>query len=46
MHLPVDQAATASSESLALGVCFTPDTNGILSGILWEPLGLGHAEFY
>ena len=44
MHLPVDQAATASSESLALGVCFTPDTHGILSGILWEPLCLGHAK--
>ena len=44
MHLPVDQAATASSESLALSICFTPDTHGILSGILWEPLCLGHAK--
>ena len=38
MHLLVDQAATASSESLALSICFTPDTHGILSGILCEPL--------
>jgi len=44
MHLPVDQAATASSESLALSICFTPDMHGILSGILWEPLCLGHAK--
>ena len=44
MHLLVDQAATASSESLALSICFTPDTHGILSGILWEPLCLGHAK--
>ena len=44
MHLPVDQAATASSESLALSICFTPDTHGILSGILLEPPCLGHAK--
>ena len=44
MHLPVDQAATASSESLALSICFTPDMHGILSGILLEPLCLGHAK--
>ena len=44
MHLPVDQAATASSESLALSICLTPDTHGILSRILWEPLCLGHAK--
>ena len=44
MHLLVDQAATASSESLALSICFTPDMHGILSGILLEPLCLGHAK--
>ncbi|CAL1148709.1 unnamed protein product, partial [Cladocopium goreaui] len=38
------EAATASSESLALSICFTPDAHGILSGILWEPLCLGHAK--
>ncbi|CAL1137292.1 unnamed protein product [Cladocopium goreaui] len=38
------KAATASSESLALSICFTPDMHGILSGILLEPLCLGHAK--
>ena len=44
MHLPVDQAATASSESLGLSICFALDAHGILLGILWEPFCLGHAK--